>query len=272
MSYEDDVQDTMECLANAIPDISTVVTVKVQIPETMRGLDTNDMWEYVDKRRDFINQWLIKEMDSFPVVSTCGIHLDGVHGKPHAHIHFIFPVQFQIKSAAARSNSRTRFIQSRNECGFAWGSMREVTFKFDPLDLTMPKWQILAYPLKERIRSPDPKHYFYYKKNMIRALRPMIVDTLENVGGAIFDAAKALRERQDACRARKLNNLEEMYKYAFEHRSKFKTFREMREFLEDNLLGPDVPLEDIPVIKNYNNNVFIVGKKLGLVRYCDYDP
>lgn len=264
-------EQSLEKLAELIPDVATVVTVKYSLP----ALVDNDesMWKAVDDRVEFCSMWLEKEI-GLPNFMSVGLHLDGIRGKPHVHIHYIIPVKFQLKTASARSNSKIRFIQGCIETeGYDWESINQnLTFKFAPLDLGMPKWQILAYPLKERQRSPMIKHYYYYKDNTKKYMPIVLIDALENVGGAIFEATRGIRERQEACKARKLNNLEEMYKFAIENRSKFKTFREMREFFEVELLGPDVPLAEIPVIKNYNNNVFIVGKKLGLVRYCDYDP
>lgn len=258
-------------LAELIPEVATVVTVKYSLPTALVD-DTEKLWEAVDDRIEFASMWLTKEV-GLPEFMSVGLHLDGIRGKPHVHIHYIIPVKFQLKTASARSNSKVRFIQYMNEDqGMEWGPMRELTFKFEPLDLGMPKWQTLAYPLKERQRSPYKHHYYYFKEGLRKTMPDVLVDALENVGGAIFEAAKGIRERQESYKARRLNNLEEMYKFAKENRSKFKTFREMREFFEEELLGPDIPLEEIPVIKNYNNNVFIVGKKLRLVRYCDYDP
>lgn len=264
-------EQSLEKLAELIPDVATVVTVKYSLPSALVD-DSGNLWDAVDNRVEFATMWLTKEV-GLPEFMSVGLHLDGIRGKPHVHIHYIIPVRFQLKTASARSNSKVRFIQHMNEDeGMEWGPMKELTFKFEPLDLGMPKWQTLAYPLKERQRSPIRRHYYYFKDDTQKLMPSVLVDALENVGGAIFEAARGIRERQEACKARKLNNLEEMYKFAIENRSKFKTFREMREFFEVELLGPDVPLAEIPVIKNYNNNVFIVGKKLGLVRYCDYDP
>lgn len=264
-------EQSLEKLAELIPDVATVVTVKYSLPALVD--DDERLWKAVDDRVEFCSMWLEKEV-GLPNFMSVGLHLDGIRGKPHVHIHYIIPVKYQLKTASARSNSKIRFIQACIETeGYEWESINQnLTFKFAPLDLGMPKWQILAYPLKERQRSPMIKHYYCYKDNTKKYMPSFLVDALENVGGAIFEAARGIRERQEACKARKLNNLEEMYKFAIENRSKFKTFKEMREFFEVELLGPDVPLAEIPVIKNYNNNVFIVGKKLGLVRYCDYDP
>jgi len=264
-------EQSLAKLSELIPDIATAITVKYNVPVALLD-DEEKLWKAVDDRVCFATMWLAKEV-GIPRFSSVGLHLDGIKGKPHVHMHYICDARFEIKTAQARSNSKTRFIKTMNEDGMEWGTFSELSFKFAPLDPEMPKWQILAYPLKERMRSPISRHYYYFKGDTRKEMPKVLIDALENVGGAIFDATKALRERQDAHKARRLNNLQEMYKFALENRSKFKTFREMREFFEDTLLSPkDIDLEDIPVIKNYNNNVFIVGKKLGLVRYCDYDP
>lgn len=259
-------------LSELILDIATAITVKYNVPVTLLD-DEEKLWKSVEERLTFSSAWLSKEI-GIPLFLTVGLHQDGIRGKPHVHMHYICAERFEIKTAQARSNSKTRFIKLMNEeDGMGWGNFSELTFKFAPLDPEMPKWQILAYPLKERLRSPCENHYYYHTQTGRKLMPKVLIDALENVGGAIFDATKALRERQDAHKARRLNNLQEMYKFALENRSKFKTFREMREFFEDTLLNPkEIDLEEIPVIKNYNNNVFIVGKKLGLVRYCDYDP
>lgn len=264
-------EQSLAKLSELIPDVATVCTVKYQLPLTIVD-NSAQLWASVDEKMQFATMWLAHEV-GIPKFMTIGLHLDGIRGKPHVHMHYIIDARFQLKTASARSNSKVRFIQRMNdEEGMEWGPMKELTFKFEPLDLGMPKWQILAYPLKERLRSPHENHYYYFKADTKKIMPKVLIDALENVGGAIFDASRAIRERQESHKARKLNNLEEMYKFAMDNRSKFKTFRQMREFFEIELLGPDVPLEEIPVIKNYNNNVFIVGKKLGLVSYCDYDP
>lgn len=265
-------EQSLAKLSELIPDVATVVTVKYSITSALAD-NEKELWDAVKDRIEFCSMWLEKEI-GLPEFMSVGLHLDGIRGKPHVHIHYIIPVRFQLKTASARSNSKVRFIQSCIETeGMDWESINQnLTFKFAPLDLGMPKWQTLAYPLKERHRSPEFRHYYHFMNGVRHPMSPVLVNALENVGGAIFDAARGVRERQEAYKARKLNNLEEMYKFAVENRSKFKTFREMREFFEVELLGSDVPIAEIPVIKNYNNNVFIVGKKLGLVRYCDYDP
>jgi len=263
---------TLANFSELIDDVATVVSVKYQLPHNLVD-DREALWKAVNDRIDFTGGYIEKEVGNI-VAQTVGLHLAGIAGKPHVHIHYICNTKFEIKTSASRCNSKTRYIQKMNKDeGQEWGTFSELSFKYSPLDTTMPKWQILAYPLKERERSLMPFHYYYWKNSERKYMPKALVDALENVGGAIFDASKAIRERQDAHKARKLNNLQEMYKFGLENRSKFKTFREMREFFEDTLLNPqEIDLEDIPVIKNYNNNVFIVGKKLGLVRYCDYNP
>lgn len=264
-------EQSLAKLSELIDDIATVVTVKYQLPVNM--VDNEDaLWKSVTDRIEFSSGWIEKEVGSI-VAQTVGLHLAGVAGKPHVHIHYICNTRFEIKTSASRCNSKTRYIQRMNrDEGQEWGTFRDLTFKFSPMDNAMPKWQILAYPLKERSRSPYVFHYYYWKDNERKNMPKVWVDALENVGGAIFDASKAIRERQDAYKARQLNSKEEMYKFALENRSKFKTFREMREFFEVELLGPNIPIGDRPVMKNFNNNVFIVGNALGLARYCDYDP
>lgn len=247
------------------PEDILVLTCKVDLEHVSQRSET-EWWAVMENKCSGTEMYILDTIGN-DWCRSVGIHKNGKHKRLHGHIHYLIKCpEYQMKTAQAYWNQRNRFSVKNPEC-----DITDVQWKYQRLDPLMPVWQTLAYPLKEGI-YPE----IAIRRNLYQLARVWMGDArfsaLLEVGKTIYSSALALLERQEAHRTKKLTNLQEIYVFAKEHKGKsFNTFKEMRNFLEDAILG-ELSLEDMPIMKNYNNNIFIVGQKLGLVRYADYDP
>lgn len=242
-----------------------VITCKVDL-EHMSDRSETEWWTVMESK--FSGTYLfVYETIGKPWASSVGIHKNGKSKRLHGHIHYIVKApEYKMKTSQANWNQRNRWSVAN-----ASEDISDTQFKIQKLDPSLPVWQTLAYPLKEGIFPEIAIRRNLYLINS-EWMGESRFGALLEVGKTIYSTALALVERQEAHKTKRLNNLQELYLFAKEHKGKsFNTFKEMRNFLEDAVLG-ELSLEDMPVMKNYNNNIFIVGQKLGLVRYADYDP
>lgn len=255
-----------------------VVTFKYNIPDPVPECITGnllvdpvpwteaEMWEFARPHFHTAFNFL---QDRFDGVLACsvGLHLHGVNAKPHAHFHFVVNRQYKTRSSSCICNEKMAWCRRQKDCYTSECNMKNMTVKFEPLDISKPKWQTLSYPLKERLRG-DIEMYLMMRDGALAPMQVEVIDLLENVGGQLFDAALALRERKEKAEKAQEDNLEELYNIALKNRACFSTFRQMQEYLEDIYIG-NKKLHELPVAKNYNNNIKKVGRMLGIFRYCD---
>jgi len=247
-----------------------VVTFKYNvISEYAANLEEIENWWDDAEKRFYVARNFLAAKYERVLASSVGLHTRGVNAKPHFHFHFIVARQYAVRTASAVSNEKVRWL--RDQSSDTERYMREMTVKFSPLDVSMPVWQTLSYPLKERQRGPI-EMYIMQRDGGDSIMPVEIIDLLESVGGQLFDVALALQERKQKTEIKKADDLQELYDWAVKNRSSFKTFREMQEYFEDVFLFKKIQADGVhalPEVNNYNRNLKKVGRALGIFRYCD---
>lgn len=185
--------------------------------------------------------------------ASCGLHLNGEHKRPHIHYHMIVKSYPSGEFRTNNSQNRKRWLAKEENKDF---SLENVTISF-PKKLD-PVWQTLSYPYKEG---------FVFKKFSV-GLDTSITNFLLEYGKNLYQVSLGKRAKNDAYEERKKNALLDILNFCQEHKDRFKTFREMMEFLEDEYLAK-IPVEQKPTLSNYKENCYKVGSTLGIFRYCD---
>lgn len=188
------------------------------------------------------------------VFATAGIHVNGKSKRPHLHWHLIVRDLPSGTFQTENSKHRKRWLAKEGNEEY---SFDEVTFRF-PKKKEDPVWQVLAYPYKEGLVC-DHKPLQIIKKEF--------QSFLIAYGQDLYQVSLGLRARQDAADERRRAARDEMEEFAKAHRDRFSNWKEFKEFMEDNYLAK---LEVIPCFTQYKVNLQIVGRRLGIFRYCDY--
>lgn len=137
-----------QVLEEFIPDDATCISVKINIPD----FDPSDN-NFVPPSFGDIVQYL-KDSSVDILACSSGIHLEGRNEIPHVHYHFICN---HYNEPSNPSQHRKRWLAK--ECN-SLCNLDNVTFKYQRLEPKKPKYQFLAYPLKEgRVL---PKRYYLY--------------------------------------------------------------------------------------------------------------
>lgn len=239
-----------------IPDDAMVINVKLNfdIPEDdvetlncLRELPLFDIKKYVE------------DLDVKILFSSVGYHLLGERKQPHIHYHFITTA---FHPPSNPSQHRKRWAK-KTEASMEFLSS---SFKFQSIDTSQPKYQVLSYPLKE---GHAIKHNL--KTNYIFNQLPMTKEQilfLKEVGKSIYDKEQALKLRQDKCEERKKVALHSLYELCEANKNKFNTYREMVIWLEDNYIS-SLSLDEKPDINHYRTNTQKIANTLGKLKYCD---
>jgi len=246
-----------EQFESLIPDDSMVINVKLnfEIPEdeidnpesTIRGLPFYDIKKYVE------------DLEVKILFSSVGIHLLGERKQPHIHFHFI-TTPFHPPSNP--SQHRKRWAKKAD----ASLDFLNCSFKFQTIDSSQPKYQVLSYPLKEghEVKHNQKVWYVFNKTPMTKEQ----IYFLKTVGKSIYDKEQALKLRQDKCEERKKVALHSLYELCDANKNKFNTYREMVVWLEDNYISK-LSLDEKPDINHYRTNCQKIANTLGKLKYCD---
>lgn len=185
--------------------------------------------------------------------STCGIHLNGEHKKPHAHYHMIVKALPSGEFRSNNSQNRKRWLAKEGNESFSFDN---VSFGF-PKKLD-PVWQTLSYPYKEGLVCSQ----FNF------GLSSQIKEFLLEYGKNLYQVSLGKNARNEAHEDRKKKALLDILSFCKDRRERFNTFREMVELLEDEYLSK-LPVDQKPTFNNYKENCYKVGNTLGIFRYCD---
>lgn len=188
------------------------------------------------------------------IFSTAGIHLNGENKRPHMHYHIIVKELPSGTFQTANSTHRKRWLAKDDNKGFSFENV-SVCFpkKEDPV------WQVLSYPYKEGLVCMHPA---------LKKIDKKYNDFLIDYGKNLYQVSLGNRARKDACEERKQKAQDSLYDFCILNKEKFRNYKEMKEFLEDNYLST-LDRSQKPTLNNYRNNVQIVANTLGLFRYCD---
>lgn len=240
-----------------IPDDALCVSVKMMLTsEHLEDVSGNSimMRHDVNTVRRFLTEKYFQNLTIYAY--TCGLHLNGKSKKPHIHLHMIVD-NFEPPSNVSRDKK-------------VWGNKNDTdmslySFKFQKLDVDAPKFQFLAYPLKEKKQVlPKKDHYFLLGEPMSFEY----IRFLENVGNDIYSRAYAIKLRVEKSDQKKIHKLQLLKELCEQNRDKFSTYREMMKWLDVAFIHT-LKVEEKPNPKNYKDMCFIVANTLGLVEYSD---
>lgn len=239
-----------EMMEQFIPDDATCISVKINIPD----YDPSDN-EFIPPNFADVVKYL---KDSGVEILACssGIHLNGRHEIPHIHYHFIAN---HYTAPTNASLHRKRWVGKKENKDIC--SLEDVSIRYQSLKKNEPRFQFLAYPLKEGIKVLR-RCYIYDGKKMSNEM----LDFLLSVGQTIYQTACALRLRQNKCQERKQLALKELFDLC--KTKTFSNFREMMLWLDKNYIDT-LDLDDLPDPKNYKTNCQKVAVKLGILKYSD---
>lgn len=240
-----------ETLENFIPDDATCISVKINIPD----YDASDN-NFVPPAFGSINRYL-KDCGVEILAVSSGIHLEGRREIPHLHYHYITK---HYNEPSNPSQHRKRWLAKQ---GNETESFDEATFKYQRLESNKPKYQFLAYPLKEG-RMLKSKYYIYNNEVMCSEMKNYLL----SIGQAIYATQMGLKLRQEKSQERKQLALRELHDLCQANLSHFNTFREMLIWLDEKYIST-LELEELPDPKNYKTNCQKVAVKLKLLKYSE---
>lgn len=243
-------EDNLPLVFNdAIPDDSMVINVKYNLEE---GQDVDDI-NYYDIKK------YVLDLGCDILFSTAGLHLKGENKKPHIHYSFI-TTSFQPPSNP--SQHRKRWAKKVD----ADLQFLETSWKFHhKIDLSKPKYNVLAYPLKEgnMIKVHNWKDlYIYEGVSMTKENIKFLLD----YGKTLYDTSLAMRLRQDKCEERKKNALNDLAKLCKDNIDEFGNYNEMVIWLDINYIST-LSLEEYPDPRNYKINCQKIAVSLGKLKY-----
>lgn len=238
-----------EILENFIPEDATCISVKINIPD----YDASDN-NFVPPAFGTVKQYL---EDSGVEILACssGIHFQGRKEIPHIHYHFITT---HYNGVSNPSQHRKRWLAKADNHNH---DFQDAQFKYQALEANKPKYQFLAYPLKEGNKLSS-KYYLYDGSKMTSEM----VSFLLSVGNTIYQTQCALRLRQEKCQERKQLAYNELVELVGD--KSFSSFRELCDWFDDNYLYK-LDYDDIPDPKNYKTNIRKIGIKKRLIKTFD---
>lgn len=142
-----------ELLEQFIPDDATCISVKVNVPD----YDPSDS-NWAPPALSSIKAYL-EDCGLTILALSSGLHINGRREIPHIHYHFITT---HTNGPSNPSQHRKRWLAKEDN---SIHSFDDAQFKYQPLESNKPKYQFLAYPLKEG-RRLIKRCYIYDGKQM----------------------------------------------------------------------------------------------------------
>lgn len=240
-----------------------VVNVKWNISFEQYEAHGNDAQEEMEMRFNDCRNFLRCRYGTV-ICSSVGLHEEGENGRPHWHFHFIVSQPWKSRNSSTISNERTRYYSTQPHDVVM--RMKECTMKFAPVEGSLPLWQTLSYPLKEKKRSQNHEQYI--------GLTAPVVNMLEIVGHEIYLAKKGHHEREEKLAKRKADDLSELLKVceAGHMGQEFTSFREMTLWLDNTFIQKQKfsGVNCLPDPVNYVKNVKKIGVYIGLIKYSEF--
>lgn len=191
------------------------------------------------------------------VACTAGIHENGRNAIPHYHFHMI--VRNHVEEGSGMYMTRKRYFEKNG----LFLQRNQLSIQQVQIDNTKPRWQALAYPLKEAKLVSN--RCLYNLNNEI--MHQSYLDFLKEVGNRIYNEERAINQRREACIVKKMNALADLEEIAM--KVKHVSMENFVEYMERNYIDT-LALEDYPDPKNYKINLQKIGRKLGLIKSFYY--
>lgn len=185
----------------------------------------------------------------------------GLHTNHHIHHHHYNFILSRCKKPSNPSQHFNRWLDKNKD--FA----DDLSFKWKKILPDRPKYDFLAYPLKEgqiltRLKGDPPSNYFNGQPMSLGMLT-----FLKEYAHSLYLVTLAHNKRQDLLAQRKQLKLNELYEVVKERN--FTSYFDMLDWLEDNYLD-NLELEELPDLNNYNSNCRKVAKKLRLIKFSQF--
>lgn len=232
-----------QMMESTIPDDAMVITIKINNVD----LEMNQAF-YISPLLRYLT-----DLDVNILASSGGLHLNGKAQKPHIHFHLI----------VERFNPPTNPSQHRQRwCKKTDNDLGDVSFKFQKLDVSNPKYSILSYPLKEGKFLTDKRAYTINGEQMSNEIKDFLCD----VGKAIYDKELGLALRQEKCEERKQLALLNLYQLCLDNKDKFTSYTTMMLWLDENYIDK-LDITEYPDPKNYKTYCQKIAVKLKFIKY-----
>lgn len=239
------IADLMEA---RISDESTVITVKVDLTDDY-DYDMRPSWSLIDIRS------YLDDCGVNVIALSSGLHLKGKNQKPHLHYHFITEHHLPPTNP---SQHRKRWMIKTNR------DLSDCSFKYQNIKQNMPRYGILAYPLKEGLYLRPNTSYEWFGEKMTQAMFNFLLE----VGQSIYQKEIGLKMRQDKCEERKKVSLNELFELCKTNSSHFHNLKSMLVWLDENYIAK-LELDEYPDPKNYKTNCQKICVALGKLKYSE---
>lgn len=199
---------------------------------------------------------------------SVGYHFDGKNQNPHAHSHFIGrPARDKAllrKCATNESRDRKNWVDKEYRKNNKVYCLDDLSVKYEMVDPDSFHADMLAYPLKEGNRHPEPAFYQYQEGQMSEG---MIV-ALQAYASNLYIATKAERERKAVAAEKSRTVREKILMVAELHKHKFRTYRDMVLLLDEKYIG-NLEFSEYPRPNDYKIHCQQIAIKLGVMKYSD---
>lgn len=259
--------DSLQAMCDKIPDDAMCVTIKVNLNDLPDDLSAEFL-----AMKPYINEYLLyitEALKTKVLYSSGGFHLLGKNKNAHYHFSLIterFGFDSWETKLKNRADHRKRWAKKAAKEGghdvddFS-DEWKNSEWKIQPIDLSVPKFQSLAYPLKEGHSFPKTKKYFI-------GMSPIQIGALEIYGKQLYQSSLAHNIRQDKMEERKKNNLINLYELVEKNKNNFSSYHSMLYWLDTEYIS-SLELSEYPCPLNYKKDVQKIAVKLGFLKFSD---
>lgn len=179
---------------------------------------------------------------------THGIHLNGKSKTPHIHVHFIIASTVTwLKTQTNKSQHRNRWF-GNNEC---WFPPNDLSTKSMSFDKTRPKYDFLAYPLKENRYYPNRKFFELDDEKMTDAM----IKFLKDYAASLYEVKIAHDIANEKCEQRNEVKYNEILKIAKNYINTGR-YLDFQIYMEENYIEKLISTgENLPDIDKYKKNL-----------------
>lgn len=218
-----------------IPDDCVCISWKFNTPK----LDEDEIRILIRNIIKYMKEYT--EIISF----THGFHKQGKSKIPHYHVHFIVQNTDSVhKMCSNKSQHRSRYKD------YSFPKHVDLKMRDQPLEPNLPKFNFLAYPMKEGKYINNKDFFQFDNAPMTTDMKQFLIKYAEG----IFNQKIANDLANERCEERKEIRYAEILKVAKNFNGD--TFRDYQIFMEEKYIEPIIEKgENIPDIDNYKKNI-----------------
>lgn len=231
-----------------IPDDALCVSWKLNVILDPSGCLTEDDIKLCKN----INRYMLEITDGDIYGQTCGIHVQGKRCLPHVHLHYIIKENAVWNKSGGGSNPSSHRKKYFEKKSWAYPDKKgTLEMKPQALKTDAPKYQFLAYPLKEGKYIYSKQLFQWETEEMSLEMRNFLLEYAQQ----LFSVKLAKDKREEMAEERRELKFEEMREISKKYNGS-KNYREFEDFMYDNYAVPYMEKNDtFPNVKNYNDNL-----------------